>query len=55
MFPINCKEEECAWPLSTPATMVSHDAGDMLLVSSIAVLFMHSAQSYEQTAICCTA
>ncbi|KAL3136583.1 hypothetical protein ABBQ38_005829 [Trebouxia sp. C0009 RCD-2024] len=37
VFPISCKEEECAWPLSTPATMISHDAGAMLLSALWAV------------------
>ncbi len=31
---INCKEEECAWPLAIPATMVGHQAGLDILVSS---------------------
>ena len=29
---ITCKEEECDWPLSIPATMIGHEAGRDILV-----------------------
>ena len=32
VFLIDCKEEEGSWPLSTPATMIGHEAGQQLLV-----------------------
>ena len=32
VYLINCKDEECSWPLITPATMIGHEAGQQLLV-----------------------
>lgn len=46
--PINCKDQECMWPLSTPATMISHDAGVMLLVSFALVLWVQPAEIPQQ-------
>lgn len=40
VFPINCKDVECTWPLSTPATMVGYEAGQQLLVSLSSLTFL---------------
>ena len=39
---INCQEEECTWPVSTPATMIGYEAGQQLLVgvSSLVLLLL---------------
>lgn len=33
---INCKDQECTWPLSIPATMISYQAGQDIQVSKLA-------------------
>lgn len=51
VFTINCKEEECTWPLSTPATMIGYEAGQQLLVrvgSFVSVLLL--MQNIQQPA-----
>ena len=40
VFMINCKEEECTWPLSIPATMIGNTAGQQLLVQISSFVFL---------------
>lgn len=52
VFMINCKEEECTWPLSTPATMIGYEAGQQLLVRvgifvSLLLLMQNTQQSAD--------
>ena len=35
---INCEGEECSWPLSIAATMISHKAGQQIQVTIAACL-----------------
>ena len=56
VFLIDCKEEECSWPLSTPATMIGYEAGQQLLVgaSTSMLLIMHFGLIIRNTS-CTTA
>lgn len=48
VWPINCKDMECTWPLCTPATMVGYEAGQQLLVGltsfALLLLLWHNRQ-----------
>ena len=35
---INCKGEECSWPLTIAASMIGHDAGQQIQVQAVTVI-----------------